>query len=47
MGKKKPQKIRVRKFWKLRPGTKVKESAKRYRRTKRKKELKDIVKEFL
>ena len=41
------KKIRVRRLWKINPRTKVKESAKRYSRTKKKKELKDILKEFL
>lgn len=45
--KKKPKKIKVRRFWKIRPGAKVRESVRRYSRSKKKKELKDILKEFL
>lgn len=45
--KKKAKKIKVRKFWRINPRTKVKESAKRYSRAKKRRELKDILKEFL
>ena len=44
---KKKKKIKIRKCWKINPRTKVKESAKRYSRAKKRKELKDILKEFL
>jgi len=47
MGKKPKKRIKVRKLWAINPGTKVKESGKRYRRSKQKKTLKDLVKEFL
>ena len=45
--KKKVKKIKVRKLWNINPKTRVKESDKKYRRTKKKKELKDLLKEVL
>ena len=45
--KKKKKRIKVRKLWNINPRTRVKESGKKYRRTKRKKELKDLLKEIL
>jgi hypothetical protein len=45
--KSKKNKIKIRKFWNINPRTKVEENGKRYRRGKKKKELKDILKEFL
>ena len=44
---KKKKKIKIRKSWNINPKTRVKESAKKYGRAKKKKELKDILKEFL
>ena len=44
---KKKKKIKVRKFWKINPKTRVKESGKKYTRIKKNKELKDILKDFL
>ncbi len=45
--KKKVKKIKVRKLWNINPKTRVKKSDKKYRRTKKKKELKDLLKEVL
>jgi len=45
--KKKVKKIKVRKAWIINPKTKIKESGKRYNRPNKKKELKDLLKEFL
>ena len=41
------RKIKARRYWNINPGTKVKESEKRYRRRKLKKGLKDILKDFI
>lgn len=43
----KKEKIKVRKSWKINPRTRIKESEKKYNRTKKKKELKDILKDYL
>jgi hypothetical protein len=43
---KQKKKIKIRKFWAINPRTKIKENAKIYRRTEKKRELKDILKEF-
>ena len=45
--KEKKKRLKVRRVWKINPKTRVKKSAKKYKRTKRKKELKDLLKEFL
>ena len=45
--KKTKKRIKVRKLWDINPKTKVQESAKDYNRKKRKKELKDLLKEIL
>ena len=45
--KSRKNKIKIRKLWTINPKTKIKESGKKYSRTKQKKELKDILKEFL
>ena len=47
MRKKKKKRVKVRKLWSINPKTRVKESGKKYRRAKRKKELKDLIKEIL
>jgi hypothetical protein len=47
MKKRRKAKIKIRKVWNINPETKVKTSDKIYSRTKKKKELKDIIKEFL
>lgn len=52
MGKKrnkalKKRKIKVRKFWRISPSARIKESGKKYNRKKKKGELKDIIKESL
>ena len=47
MKKKKNKRIKVRKLWNINPQTKVKESAKRYSRIRKKKQLKDLLKEVL
>ncbi len=44
---KKRKKVKVRRLWNINPKTKVKKSFKRYRRTNKKKELKDILKDYL
>lgn len=44
---KKKKRVKVRKLWNINPKTKVKESAKKYTRAKKKKELKDLLKEIL
>lgn len=43
----KQKKINIRKFWNINPKTKVKEGAGRNSRAEKKKELKDLLKEFL
>lgn len=43
----KKKRVKIRKLWKINPKTRVRESSKEYSRTKKKKELKDILKEFL
>ena len=43
----KQKKMKIRKFWRINPKTKVKEGAGRYSRAEEKKELKDLLKEFL
>ena len=45
--KNKQKKIKIRKLWNINPKTKVKEKAGRYSRVEKKKELKDLLKEFL
>lgn len=45
--KKKVKKIKVRKLWNINPKTRVKESNKKYRRAKKKRQLKDLLKEVL
>lgn len=45
--KKKEKKVKARKTWTINPKTKIKKSGKRYKRPKKKKELKDLIKEFL
>ena len=47
MKKANKKRIRVRKLWDINPKTKVKESSKEYKRAKKKKELEDILREFL
>ena len=44
---KKKKRVKVRKLWNINPKTKVKKSAKKYTRAKKKKELKDLLKEIL
>ncbi len=44
---KRKKKIKARRIWNINPKTKIKESGKKYRRAKRKKELKDLLKEIL
>ncbi len=44
---KKKKRVKVRKLWNISPRTKIKESARRYTRVKKKKELKDLLKEVL
>lgn len=46
-GKSNKKKVKIRKSWIINPRTKVKESVKKYTRIEEKKELKDILKEFL
>jgi len=45
--KRRNKKIKVRRFWDINPKTKVKKSNKLYIRPKKKKELKDILKDYL
>lgn len=44
---KRKKRVKVRKAWKINPKTRIKKSAKKYSRIKRKKELKDLLKEVL
>ena len=41
------KKIKVRRLWNINPKTRIKKSEKKYSRRKKKKELKDILKDYL
>jgi len=41
------RKIKVRRFWTIKPATKVKKSARIYKRKREKKTLKDLMKDYL
>ena len=43
----KKKRIKVRRLWNINPKTRIKKSEKKYSRRKKKKELKDILKDYL
>ena len=44
---KKKKKVKVRRIWNINPKTRIRKSEKKYSRHKKKKELKDILKDYL